>query len=118
MLVFRRGQLCESHDRCYQCLFVNCFSPLDALDLPAFLGAKSTRETAKENFSAALEEYYVTGLTQAMRTDPRNTSRARGARFKAYEAAIVATLNMAHAHRNDILKKMDDANSRWDRHYK
>jgi hypothetical protein len=53
-----------------------------------------------------------------MRTDPRNTSRARGARFKAYEAAIVATLNMAHAHRNDILKKMDDANSRWDRHYK
>jgi hypothetical protein len=25
---------------------------------------------------------------------------------------------MAHAHRNDILKKMDDANSRWDRHYK
>jgi hypothetical protein len=76
------------------------------------------KETAKENFSVALEEY-ITGLTLASSHDPRNVSGARGACFKAYaEAVIVTNLNTAHAHRDDLLKKMDDANSRWDRHYK
>jgi hypothetical protein len=44
----------------------------------------------------------------------------QGERFEAYEASIVyvATLNTNHARCNDLLKKMDDANSRWDRHYK
>jgi hypothetical protein len=41
----------------------------------------------------------------------------QGGHFKASEAAIVATLNTNHACCNDLLKKMDDANSRWDRHY-
>jgi hypothetical protein len=60
-------QLCESHDQCYHCLFVEFFSLLNTQNLPAFLGAKSTRETAKENFPAVLEEYF-TGLIQAMTT--------------------------------------------------
>jgi hypothetical protein len=42
----------------------------------------------------------------------------QGGHFKAYEAAIVATLSTNCACCNDLLKKMDDANSRWDRHYK
>jgi hypothetical protein len=49
-------------------LFVEFFSLLDAPNLPAFMGAKSTSETAKENFSAALEEYHVTSLTKAIVT--------------------------------------------------
>jgi hypothetical protein len=42
----------------------------------------------------------------------------QGERLKVVEAAIVATLNMNPAHWNDLLKKMDDAKSRWDRCYK
>jgi hypothetical protein len=42
----------------------------------------------------------------------------QGEHFKAYEAAIVAILNTNYACCNDLLKKMDDTNSRWDRHYK
>jgi hypothetical protein len=91
-------------------LFVGFFSLLDAPNLPAFLRANSTRETAKENFSAALEEY-VTGLTQAMTQEMLQDSmvaihQEQGGRFEAYEAAIVATLNTNHARRNDLLKKM------------
>jgi hypothetical protein len=101
-------------------LFIKFFSLLDAPNLPAFLGAKS--KTTKENFSAALEEY-VTSLTQAMTQEMLQDSVAaihqeQWEHFEAYEAAIVATLNMDHARPNDLLKKMDDANSRWDRHYK
>ena len=44
--------------------------------------------------------------------------REQGEHFKAYEAAIVATPATNHACCNDLLKKMDDTNSRWDRHYK
>jgi hypothetical protein len=104
-------------------LFVAFFSLLDAPNLPAFLGAKWTRETTKENFSVALEEY-VTGLKQAMAQEILQDSMVaihheKGGRFKAYEAAIVATtLNKNHACCNGLLKKMDDASIRWDRHYK
>jgi hypothetical protein len=94
----------------------------DAPNLPAFLGAKSTREAAKVYFSAALEEY-VNGLTQAMTQEMLQDSvvavhQEQGERFETYEADIVATLKTNHARRNDLLKKMDDANSRWDRQYK
>jgi hypothetical protein len=103
-------------------LFVAFFSHLlDARSLLAFLGSKSTRETTKENFSAALEDY-VTDLKQAMAPEMLQDSviaihQEQGEHFKAYEAAIVATLTMNHACCNYLLK-MDDANSRWDRHYK
>jgi hypothetical protein len=98
-------------------LFIKFFSLLDAPNLPAFLGAKS--KTTKENFSAALEEY-VTSLTQAMTQEMLQDSVAaiHQEQWEHFEAAIVATLNMDHARPNDLLKKMDDANSRWDRHYK
>jgi hypothetical protein len=94
----------------------------DAPNLPAFLGAKSTRETAKVYFSAALEEY-VNGLTQAMTQEMLQDSvvavhQEQGERFETYEADIVATLKTNHARRNHLLKKMDDANSRWGRQYK
>jgi hypothetical protein len=48
-------------------MFVCCIFSLllDAPNLLAFLGSKSNRETTKENFSAALEDY-VTSLKQAM----------------------------------------------------
>jgi hypothetical protein len=104
-------------------LFVAFFSLLlDAPNLLAFLGSKSTRETSKENFSAALEDY-VTGLKQAMAQEMLQDSviaihQEQGEHFKAYEAAAVATLNTTQACCNDLLKKMDDANSRWNRHYK
>jgi hypothetical protein len=103
-------------------LFVASISLLDAPNLPAFLGSKPARETTKENFSAALEEY-VTSLKQAMAQEIFQDSvvaihQEQGEHSKAYEAAIVATLNTNHACCNDLLKKIDDANSRWDRHYK
>jgi hypothetical protein len=69
-------------------LFVAFFSLLDAPNLPAFLGSKSTRETAKENFSAALEEY-VTSLKQVMAQEevlPDSVvaiHQAQGEHFKA-----------------------------------
>jgi uncharacterized membrane protein len=96
---------------------------LDAPNLLAFLGSASTQETTKENFSVALEDY-GTLLKQAMAHEMLQDSvvaihqQEQGEHFKAYEAAIVATLSMNHACCNDLLKKMDDANSRWDRHYK
>jgi hypothetical protein len=94
---------------------------LDAPNLLAFLGSKSTQETTKENFSVVLEDY-VTGLKKAMAQEMLQDyvvaiHQDQGDHFKAYEAAIVATLNTNHACCNDILKKMADANSRWDRHY-
>jgi hypothetical protein len=46
-------------------LFVAFFSLLNAPNLPAFLSSKPARETLKENFPGALEEY-VTSLKQAM----------------------------------------------------
>jgi hypothetical protein len=104
-------------------LFVAFFSLLlDAPNLLAFLGSKSTRETTNETFSAALDNY-VTGLKQAMAQEMLQDSlvaihQEQGEHFKAYVAAIVATLNTNHACCNDLLKKMDDTNSRWDRHYK
>jgi hypothetical protein len=116
-----RSQLYESHDQWCQCLLIAFFSLLlDAPSLPAFLGSKSTRETAKENFSAALEDY-ATGVQQAMAQEMLQDyvvalHQEQGKHFKAYEAAIVATLNTNHACCNDLLKKKDDANSRWDRH--
>jgi hypothetical protein len=85
-------------------LFVVFFSLLlDAPNLLAFLGSKSTRETTKENFLAALEDY-VTGLKQANAQEMLQESvvtihQEQGEHFKAYEAC------------NDLLKKMDDANS-------
>jgi hypothetical protein len=101
-------------------MFVCCIFSLllDAPNLLAFLGSKSTQETSKENFSAALEDY-VTSLKQAMAQEMLQDSviaihQEQGEHFKAYEAAIVATLNTNHACCNDLLKKMDDANSRWD----
>ena len=101
-------------------MFVCCIFSLllDAPNLLAFLGSKSTRETTKENFSAALEDY-VTSLKQAMAQEMLQDSviaihQEQGEHFKAYEAAIVATLDTNHACCNDLLKKMNDANSRWD----
>jgi hypothetical protein len=81
-----------------------------------------TRATAKENFSRALEKF-VTGLTQAMTQETLQDSvvavhQEQGDCFEAYEADTVAPLNTNHAHHKDLLKKMDDANSRWNRHYK
>jgi hypothetical protein len=56
-------------------LLIVFFSLLDTPNLPAFLVAKSTRETTKENFSAALEEY-VTSLPQAMTQEMLHDSMA------------------------------------------
>jgi hypothetical protein len=74
-------------------MFVCCIFSLllDAPNLLAFLGSKSTRETTKENFSAALEDY-VTSLKQAMAQEMLQDSviaihQEQGEPFKAYEAA-------------------------------
>jgi hypothetical protein len=65
MLVFWMSTLSVSQSMVS--MFVCCIFSLllDAPNLLAFLGSKSTRETTKENFSAALEDY-VTSLKQAM----------------------------------------------------
>jgi hypothetical protein len=58
-------------------------------------------------------------MTQEMLQDSMVAiHQEQGERFEAYEAAIVATLNTNYTPSNDLLQKMDDANSRWDRYYK
>jgi hypothetical protein len=122
MLVFWMSTLSVSQSMVL--MFVCCIFSLllDAPNLLAFLGSKSTQETTKENFSAALEDY-VTSLKQAMAQEMLQDSviaihQEQGGHFKVYEAAIVATPNTNHACCNHLLKKMDDANSTWDRRYK
>jgi hypothetical protein len=101
---------------------VESATPEDAPSLQSFLGAKSIRETAKENFSAGLEEC-IAGLNEAMINEMLQDSvvavhQEQGERFEAYEADIIATMKSNHTRRKDLLKCMDDANVRWDRQYK
>ena len=102
--------------------FVESATSEDAPNLEAFLDAKSLRETAKENFSAGLEEG-IAGLHEAMINDMLQDSvvavhQEQGERFEAYEADIIVTMKSNHARRRAFLKRMDNAHVRWEMQYK
>ena len=87
--------------------FVESATPQDAPNLQTFLGAKSIRETAKENFSTGLEEC-IAGLNEAMINEMLQDSvvavhQEQGERFEAYEADIIATMKSNHTRRKALL---------------
>ena len=91
-------------------------------DLSAFLGARSIRESAKENFNIALEEC-VNGLSEATIHEMLQdlnvaVNREPGERFKAYEGDIIATMKSNHARCRDLVKRMEDANIHRGKQYK
>jgi hypothetical protein len=111
----------EGEDSEWEC-FVESASSENVPNLPAFLGAKSTRESAKENFSIALEEC-VNGLSEAMIHEMLQDSvvavhREQGERFEAYEGDIITTMKSNHARRRALVKRMEDANIHWGKEYK
>lgn len=103
-------------------IFTKTTTPDEAPNLHSYLSAKSIREAAKQSFLKALEEC-AHGLDETMINEMLQDSvvavhQEQGERFEAHEVSIIDRMKSNHNRRNDMIKRMDAANTKWESKYK
>ena len=102
----------DDEDAQWKALVVSGVGPDQAPNLAMYMGAKSCRERAKEQFSAALDECMANlteGVTEMLQDLVVPVHEEQRERFDAYEDDIIATMTSNHERRKVFQESLERA---------